>query len=77
MSAKSDLVLVKNFPNRLLAEQAKLALDSKGIPSFIQTSDTGIIGLVSLSLLSGVDLYVSSEHAQEAARILNFVFDGI
>lgn len=71
------MVLVKNFPNRMLAEQAQQSLEVEGIASMIQSPDAGIIGPGSASLPAGVDLYVSEEFAPRASEILNSLFDGI
>jgi len=69
--------LVKNFPNRLLAEQARESLELEDIPSLVQASDTGIVGLGSISLPEGVDLYVPEEFAVRASEILQSIFNGI
>ncbi|MGA2625419.1 MAG: DUF2007 domain-containing protein [Bacteroidota bacterium] len=71
------MVLVKNFPNRLLAEQARESLELEDIPSLVQASDTGIVGLGSISLPEGVDLYVPEEFAVRASEILQSIFNGI
>ena len=72
------MVRVKNFPNRMFAEQAQQSLESKDIPSILQSPDIGILGAGSNgSLPQGVDLYVPEEFAEEALKILTALFDGI
>ena len=39
-----DLVLVKNFPDRMYAERARQTLDVEQIPSIIQSMDVGFFG---------------------------------
>jgi hypothetical protein len=74
---RPKLIVIKNFPIRLLAEQAKQSLEVEGISSLIQSSDVGILGLGSVGLPSGVDLYCHEEHAERAKEILLSLFDGI
>ena len=72
------MVKVKNFPNRIFAEQAQQSLESEGIPSMLQSPDIGILGAGgSSSLPQGVDLYVDEEHAEKAQQILTALFDSI
>ena len=71
------LVKVKNFPNRMFAEQAQETLIGEGIPSLLQSPDAGIIGPGSASILEGVDLYTDEEHAVEARALLDELFDGM
>lgn len=52
------MVKVKNFPNRIIAEQAQQSLEAEGIPSIIQSPDVGIFGTGGVSFLPGADLYV-------------------
>lgn len=73
-----DLVLVKNFPDRMFAERARQTLDAEGIPSIIQSIDAGFLGAGgALGLPQGADLYVPHEYSDRARDILNNVFDGI
>jgi hypothetical protein len=73
-----DLVLVKNFPDRMFAERARQTLDAEGIPSIIQSIDAGFLGAGgALGLPQGADLYVPREYADRARDLLNNVFDGI
>ncbi|HGY55814.1 MAG TPA: hypothetical protein ENK44_08940 [Caldithrix abyssi] len=73
----SELVLIKNFPNRAFAEQAQKVLEARQIPSVLKSPDTGIFGTSSVSVASGVDLYVDEENSQKAAELLNALYDGI
>ncbi len=73
-----DLVLVKNFPDRMYAERARQTLDAESIPSIIQSIDAGFLGAGgALGLPQGADLYVPSEYSDRARELLNDVFDGI
>ncbi len=73
-----SMVKVKNFPNRIFAEQAQQSLDKEGIPSMLQSPDMGILGAGSSgSLPQGVDLYVDEEYAEKAQQILTTLFDSI
>jgi hypothetical protein len=72
------MVKVKNFPDRIFAEQAQQTLEKEGIPSILQSPDIGILGAGgSSSLPQGVDLFVSEEFAEKAREILTALFDGI
>ena len=72
------MVRIKNFPNRIFAEQAQQSLESEGIPSMLQSPDIGILGAGgSSSLPQGVDLYVDEEHSEKAQQILTALFDSI
>jgi hypothetical protein len=73
-----DLVLVKNFPDRMYAERARQTLDVEQIPSIIQSVDVGFLGAGgAMGLPAGADLYVPAEFADRAREVLNDVFDGI
>jgi hypothetical protein len=73
-----DLVLVKNFPDRMFAERARQTLDVEQIPSIIQSVDVGFLGAGGAAgLPAGADLYVPREFSDRAREILNDVFDGI
>ena len=71
------LVLIKNFPDRAFAEQAKQILKQKDIGCILKSADVGILGTTTSSLLIGVDLYVDEQHAAEAVNLVNAIFDGI
>jgi hypothetical protein len=72
------VVKVKNFPDRIFAEQAQQTLEREGIPSILQSPDIGILGAGGSSTLpQGVDLFVSEEFAKKAREILTALFDGI
>jgi len=71
------MVLIRNFANRMYAEQAKEVLEKEDIPSLIQSQYTGMIGMDSTGTLqssSGVDLYVPEELASRAIKILETYF---
>jgi len=73
-----DLVLVKNFPDRMYAERARQTLDAEGIPSMIQSIDAGFLGAGgAIALPQGADLYVAREFSDRARDLLNDVFNGI
>jgi hypothetical protein len=72
------MVMVKNFPSRVFAEEAQQTLEAEGIPSMLQSPDIGILGAGgSSSLPQGVDLLVPEEFAEKAHQILTALFDGI
>ena len=72
------MIKIKNFPNRVFAEQAQQSLEKEGIPSLLQSPDIGILGAgASSSLPQGVDLYVPEEFAEEALKILTALYNGI
>lgn len=71
------MVFIKNFPNRLFAEQAAQSLEQAGIPCVITTKDYGITGSGSNMNLEGVDLHVDEEDAEEAREMLSALYDGI
>jgi hypothetical protein len=78
----SNLILIKNFPNRLFAEMAQQTLDAEGIASIAKAPDYGIIGSGvgggnDIFMGQGVDLYVSEEDAQRAEEIVRTEYDGI
>ena len=71
------LSLIKNFPNRSFAEQAKDILLNEDIPSVIKSPDAGILGTTNASLAQGVNLYVEEKFEKRAADLLNALFNGI
>jgi hypothetical protein len=70
--AAMNLVVVKNFPNRALAEAACLFLKQEGIESVVQSSDT-----VGSGTSQGIDLYVQEMNREKASRFLERLYDGI
>ena len=71
------MTLIRNFPNRMYAEQAKEILEQQDIPSLIQSQYTGMVGMDSTGTMeasSGVDLYVSEESVSRAKEILDAYF---
>lgn len=71
------LVLIKNFPNRSFAEQAKEVLSAHGIGCLLQSIDPGIFGGGSVSTLRGVDLYVNKDDSEKALKLIDALYDGI
>ena len=70
--AEMDLVVVKNFPNRALAEAASQFLKQEGIESLIQSSET-----VGAGNYQGIDLYVQERNRGKARQLLERLYDGI
>ena len=71
------MILIRNFANRMYAEQAKEMLEQENIPSLIQSQFTGMVGMDSAGTLeasSGVDLYVSEESVAHAKELLEIYF---
>ncbi len=73
----SSMILIKNFPNRAFAEQAREILERDGIICILKSPDVGIIGTSSSSMLYGVDLYVEDQNKEQAYNLLNALFNGI
>ncbi|MGD9489187.1 MAG: hypothetical protein AB7W47_14310 [Calditrichaceae bacterium] len=73
----SSMILIKNFPNRAFAEQAREILERDGIICILKSPDVGIIGTSSSSMLYGVDLYVEEQNKEQAYNLLNALFNGI
>lgn len=71
------LSLIKNFPNRAFAEQAKEILLNDDIPSVLKSPDAGILGTTNASMGHGVNLYVEVRFEKKAAELLNALFNGI
>jgi hypothetical protein len=66
----SRFVRVGNFPNRVEAEYAKSLLESEEIPAMISGDDAGGWAPEDNLARGGVDLLVSDENAERAARLL-------
>ncbi len=66
-----NLVKVKNFPDRMSAEQAQLRLKEEGVESLIQAQGVGVLGPLGIATPVGVDLYVREELEQQARKILD------
>lgn len=72
------LVRIKNFPDRMYAERAQQTLENEGIPSVVQSVETGILGAGGAAgFPQGADLYVEEEHAEEARQLLSELFNGV
>ncbi len=71
------LAIVKNFPDRSFAEQAREILLNQDIPSVLKSPDAGILGTTNASLAHGVNLYVEEKHLERAGELLNALFNGI
>ena len=62
------MVLVKNFPSRMYAEQAKETLEAEGIPSLIQSQFTGMVGLDITGTLPTVNItFKAAQHSGKRA----------
>ena len=72
-----DLVLIKNFPNRSFAEQAKEVLAQQNIICVLKSVDVGILGTASVGFPQGVNLYVDKNHEDTALRLIDALYDGI
>ena len=78
----NNLILIKNFPNRLTAEMAQQSLEAEGIISLMKSPDYGITGSGvgggnDIFFGQGVDLYVDQEFATTAEKIVREQYDGI
>lgn len=73
----NNIILVKNFPNRIFAEQAKEILDRNAIPCVLKSPDVGILGTASSSLSIGVNLYVEQGFETKARELIDALYDGI
>jgi hypothetical protein len=73
----AKLIFIKNFPNRAFAEQARSILKGKNIDCILQSPDSGIFGVSSVSVSQGVNLLVEKDHAESARELLLALFDGI
>ena len=73
------LKTVKNFPNRVVAEQAKALLENEAqIGSIIQSIDVGLTGMGGgANFPQGADLKVREEDYEKAHMLLYSMFDGI
>ncbi len=72
-----ELKKIKNFPSRVMAEEAKQILENQGIYSIIQSADFGILGSSSIGLPQGADLFVPENRALEAENIIFALFGNI
>lgn len=73
----NDIVLIKNFPNRSFAEQAKEVLSQHNIACVLKSVDVGIMGTASSAMPQGVNLYVDREVQEEALRLIDALYNGI
>ncbi|MBD3226214.1 MAG: hypothetical protein GF313_15915 [Caldithrix sp.] len=71
------MTFIKNFPNRMFAEQARQILDENGINAILKSADVGILGTTTSAIAQGVDLYVEEDQAQRAWDLLHALYDGI
>jgi len=71
------MVLIKNFPNRLFADQAKAILAENSISCVLKSADIGILGTASSGAVQGVNLYVPEKDRQKAYELLNALYNGI
>jgi hypothetical protein len=70
--AGTNLVVVKNFLNRALAEAGCQFLKQEGIESVNRSSDT-----VGTGTYQGIDLYVQQGNREKARQLLERLYDGI
>lgn len=73
----SNLVFIKNFPNRAFAEQAKEVLKHESIGCVLSSPDVGILGTSTTSLFIGVDLYVEKRYERRVRELLEALYNGI
>ncbi|MGH2567696.1 MAG: putative signal transducing protein [Bacteroidota bacterium] len=71
------LVKVKNFADRMTAEQAQQRLKEEGIECLIQSSTVGMLGSFGAVLPQGADIYVREEEAEKTRKILDDLFGNI
>jgi hypothetical protein len=66
-------IMVKNFPSRLFAEQAREILETNGISVIIKGEDIGILGPgagYGTTLPHGISLWVPEENYEEAKSLI-------
>lgn len=68
---------VKNFPSRMIAEQAQDYLRLNGIEGIIQSPDVGIFGASGSTLPQGADLYVLECDYEPAYNLIFNTYNGI
>lgn len=73
----SKIVLIKNFPNRSFAEQAKEVLAQNNIACVLKSIDVGVLGTASSAMPQGVNLYVDPENEERAVRLIDAIYNGI
>lgn len=73
----SNIVLIKNFPNRSFAEQAKEVLAQHNIACVLKSMDVGILGTASSAIPQGVNLYVDPENEENAVHLIDALYNGI
>ena len=64
-----ELVVIRTFMTAIHAELAHSALEAAGIESLVRADDCG--GLRPHMQITGVELLVREENAEEADRVLN------
>ena len=72
-----EIVLIKNFPNRSFAEQAKEVLAQHNIACVLKSMDVGILGTASSAIPQGVNLYVDPENEDTALLLIEALYNGI
>jgi len=70
--AEEDIVRVKNFPSRVLAEAGRAFLQSNTIEAIVQGSDIAGTGMP-----QGFDIYVQAKDAETARKLLERLYDGV
>jgi hypothetical protein len=69
---REAILLVKNFPSRVLAEAGQAFLETHDIEAILQGSDIAGTGMA-----PGIDLYVQAKDAETAGELLERLYDGI
>ena len=69
--------LVKNFPNRISAEEAQSYLRVHKIESIVQSPDCGMFGSSGGSFIQGADLYVQEKDYCLSHELIYNTFNGI
>ncbi len=76
------LVLVKNFPDRVLAEMAQQQLEEEEIESVLKGAGGGTVAIGGIAtavgfLSQGFDLYVDEEDAPKAIKLVRELYQSL
>jgi len=72
LHTEETIILVKNFPNRAMAEAGQACLQTNNIEAILQGSDIAGTGMA-----QGFDLYVQAKDVETARGLLERLYDGI
>ena len=72
LHTEETISLVKNFPNRAMAEAGQACLQTNNIEAILQGSDIAGTGMA-----QGFDLYVQAKDVETARGLLERLYDGI